>query len=82
MRAADMLGSGTISGPSPESYGSMLEMSWKGSRKVLLPESNIAGNFRTFLEDGDTVFITGFAQRDGIRIGLGSLINKVAPSPT
>lgn len=63
MKAGDILGTGTISGPTDSSLGSMLELSWKGSREVPLsqgPGSNAVG--RKFLEDGDTVSFSGYAE--------------------
>lgn len=55
LRAGDLLGSGTISGPSPDAYGSMLELSWRGSRTIELGD----GVTRKFLQDDDEVIITG-----------------------
>jgi 2-keto-4-pentenoate hydratase/2-oxohepta-3-ene-1,7-dioic acid hydratase in catechol pathway len=55
MRPGDLLASGTISGPSPESYGSMLELAWRGTRPITLPN----GKKRSFLEDGDRITLTG-----------------------
>jgi fumarylacetoacetase len=62
------LGSGTVSGPSREERGCLLELSWRGKEPITLP----SGETRAFLEDGDEVLLTGFAERDGaVRIGLG-----------
>lgn len=55
LNPGDLLGSGTISGPTPDAYGSMLELSWRGSRTVDLGN----GNTRKFIQDGDEVIITG-----------------------
>jgi fumarylacetoacetase len=63
----DLFASGTISGPSPGSYGSLLELTWNGERPLQLPGEQQ----RKFLEDGDTVIIKGYAERDGVRIGFG-----------
>ncbi|XP_029430441.1 fumarylacetoacetase isoform X3 [Rhinatrema bivittatum] len=76
VRPGDLLASGTISGPEAESYGSMLELSWKGSKPIPLGASQT----RTFLQDGDEVFITGFCQGDGDRIGFGCCSGKVLPA--
>ena len=77
MRPGDLLGSGTISGPTPDSYGSMLELCWKGTKPIPLPN----GQERRFLVDGDTVIMTGYCQsEDGLRIGFGSCIGKVLPA--
>lgn len=67
LRPGDLLASGTISGPVPGSFGSMLELAWGGSRPLDLPN----GETRTFLEDGDTLTLSGWCQGDGYRVGLG-----------
>lgn len=76
MRPGDLLASGTISGDEPTSYGSMLELAWQGSQPIALPN----GETRTFLEDGDTVIMTGYAQGDGYRIGFGEVRGTVVGS--
>eukprot|EP01089_Gocevia_fonbrunei_P008022 TRINITY_DN1956_c0_g1_i1.p1 TRINITY_DN1956_c0_g1~~TRINITY_DN1956_c0_g1_i1.p1 ORF type:complete len:438 (+),score=108.25 TRINITY_DN1956_c0_g1_i1:37-1314(+) len=76
MMSGDLLGSGTISGPTDDSLGSMLEISWKGTRSVTLP----SGEERKFLQDGDTVHINGFCQGNGYRIGFGPCSGKVLPA--
>ena len=63
----DMYASGTISGPAADSYGSMLEITWGGKNPVQMPD----GTERKFINDGDTVVIKGYAQKDGVRIGFG-----------
>ncbi|KAF4143327.1 Fumarylacetoacetate (FAA) hydrolase family [Phytophthora infestans] len=77
MRPGDLLGSGTISGSTDDSLGSMLELSWQGSREVALGDS---GTTRKFLHDGDTVAVTGFCQGNGYRIGFGPCEGKVLPA--
>jgi len=72
----DLLASGTISGPSEDSFGSMLELSWKGSKTIPLND----GTTRKFLQDGDNVILRGFAQGDGYRIGFGDCAGKVLPA--
>ena len=72
----DLLASGTISGPSPDSYGSMLELAWKGTRPLQLT----SGETRTFLEDGDRVTMTGWCQGPGYRIGFGEVTGKLLPA--
>ncbi len=67
MRAGDLLASGTISGPTPESFGSMLELAWRGTKPIRLP----SGAERKFLQDGDTLVMRGWCQGDGYRIGFG-----------
>lgn len=71
----DLMGSGTISGPEVESFGSMLELCWKGTREVDLGN----GNVRKFLKDGDDVIMTGYAQGNGYRVGFGEVTGKVLP---
>ncbi len=72
----DMYASGTISGPTPDSYGSMLELSWKGTKPVQLEE----GGERQFIEDGDTVIMKGYCEKEGVRVGFGEVSVKVLPS--
>ena len=68
-RPGDLYGSGTISGPTEDARGSLLELAWKGTRPVLLP----TGETRTFLEDGDTVIFRGWGQGESYRVGFGEL---------
>jgi fumarylacetoacetase len=68
LRSGDLFGSGTLSGPDPSEGGSLVELSAGGTRPINLPN----GETRTFLEDGDTVILRGWCERDGFtRIGLG-----------
>ncbi len=76
LQPGDLLASGTISGETPGSYGSMLELSWKGTKPVELPN----GEQRKFLKDGDTVIMTGWAQGDGYRIGFGETTGELLPA--
>ena len=76
MNTGDLLGSGTISGESKGSSGSLLELSWGGVEPLTLD----TGEVRTFLEDGDTVAFRGWAQGDGFRIGFGQCVGKVLPA--
>ncbi|XP_075860802.1 fumarylacetoacetase isoform X2 [Microcebus murinus] len=76
LRPGDLLASGTISGPEPESFGSMLELSWRGTKAIELGE----GQTRRFLLDGDEVVITGHCQGDGYRVGFGQCAGKVLPA--
>jgi len=79
MKAGDLLASGTISGENEDSYGSMLELSWRGSKTVQL--ENSPGEERKFLKDGDNVIITGFCDNNsGKRIGFGKCSSKVLPA--
>ncbi len=76
LRTGDLLASGTISGSTPDSRGSMLELSWRGSMPVRLPN----GEERLFLEDGDRVIITGWCQGPRYRVGFGEAAGLVAPA--
>jgi len=76
MRIGDMLASGTISGKDESSYGSMLEISWAGKKPVTLSD----GSQRKFINDGDTVTMKGFANKDGARVGFGAVSGKVWPA--
>ncbi len=75
VEAADLYASGTISGTEPDSFGSLLELTWKGTKPLTMVET---GEVRTFLEDGDEVIFTGFCQGDGYRIGFGECRGQVA----
>ena len=76
LQVGDMYASGTISGPDEGSFGSMLELAWKGTKPIELKN----GQKRSFLEDGDTVIMKGQCERNGVKIGFGELRNKVLPS--
>jgi fumarylacetoacetase len=74
--SGDLLASGTISGPTPDSYGSMLELAWRGTKPLTLP----SGEQRSFLQDGDRVTMTGWCQGNGYRVGFGEVTGKVLPA--
>jgi fumarylacetoacetase len=76
MRVGDLLGSGTISGVTPDSRGSLLEMSWSGKEPLELPD----GTTRSFIEDGDTLTLRGAAQGNGYRIGFGDCAGQILPA--
>ncbi len=76
MRVGDLCGSGTISGSDAGSYGSMLELTWKGTKPILLPD----GSERKFINDNDTILIRGFGEKDGIRVGFGEAVVKIKPA--
>ncbi|WP_299286530.1 fumarylacetoacetase [uncultured Tateyamaria sp.] len=76
MNAGDLLGSGTISGTTKPERGSLLELSWGGKEPLTLA----TGETRTFLEDGDTVTMTGEARGDGYRIGFGPCTGTILPA--
>ena len=76
VRCGDLMGSGTISGPTPDSYGSMMELSWRGSKPLILKD----GSERKFINDNDTVILRGHSTKDGVRVGFGEIITKVLPA--
>ncbi|GAB4330085.1 MAG: fumarylacetoacetase [Calditrichia bacterium] len=76
LRTGDMLASGTISGPDAGAYGSLLELTWRGSKPLQL--SN--GESRKFLEDGDTVIIRGWSKKNDVRIGFGEVRGTILPA--
>jgi len=76
IKAGDMYASGTISGKDKSSYGSMLELSWKGTDPIQLED----GSERKFIQDGDTVIMKGFSSKDGVRVGFGEVRTKVLPA--
>jgi fumarylacetoacetase len=71
-----MMASGTISGPEPIMFGSMLELAWKGTKPLTLDD----GSERKFIKDHDTVIMRGHCEKDGVRIGFGEVSNKVLPA--
>ncbi|WP_242158300.1 fumarylacetoacetase [Aestuariivivens sediminis] len=75
VNSGDMMGSGTISGPTPDSYGSMLELTWKGENPIKMKD----GTVRTFINDHDTVIMRGHCEKDGTRIGFGEVSTKLLP---
>ncbi|MES1163944.1 MAG: fumarylacetoacetase, partial [Rhizobacter sp.] len=77
LQPGDLLGSGTLSGPKPDEAGSLLELTMGGKQALTLPN----GERRTFLEDGDTLTLRGWCERDGAaRIGLGEVSGTVLPA--
>ncbi len=76
IHAGDMMASGTISGAEEGSYGSMLEISWKGTKPVAMPD----GSERKFILDNDTVIMRGACVADGYRVGFGEVRTKVLPT--
>jgi len=75
VNSGDMMGSGTISGPTPNSFGSMLELTWNGKNPILMND----GSERKFINDNDTVIIKGFCKNNEIRIGFGEVSSKLLP---
>ncbi|XP_054802449.1 fumarylacetoacetase [Prosopis cineraria] len=76
LRPGDLLGTGTISGPEPDSLGCLLELTWNGQKEL-----SLNGATRKYLEDGDEVIFTGYCQGNGYKVGFGTCFGKVAPSP-
>ncbi len=76
MRVGDLCASGTISGPESQAFGSMLELSWKGTKPIPMPD----GTFRKFIQDGDTVSLRGYGQHENYKIGFGDCQAKVLPA--
>ena len=76
IKVGDMMGSGTISGKDENSYGSMLEIAWAGSKPVQMND----GSTRVFINDHDTVTMRGYAEKDGRRVGFGKVETKVLPA--
>ncbi len=76
VQPGDLYASGTISGSDERSYGSMLELTQNGTKPLHLP----SGENRTFLEDGDQITLSGFAQGEGFRVGFGELKNRILPA--
>ncbi len=76
LQVGDLMGSGTISGPTPDSYGSLLEITWNATKPLTL--SN--GEQRNFIQDGDTVIMKGYCEQDDLRIGFGEVSGKILPA--
>lgn len=75
VNSGDMMGSGTISGPTPDSFGSMLELTWGGKNPIKLKD----GSERKFINDFDTVILKGYCQNGQVRIGFGEVSSKLLP---
>ena len=76
IRCGDLLGSGTISGKSEDSFGSMLELTWRGTKPLKVKD----GSERKFINDGDSVVMRGHSELNGVRIGFGELKSKLLPA--
>lgn len=77
VRSGDMMGSGTISGPTKNSYGSMLELTWAGEPITLKD-----GTTRVFFNDGDRIILRGYCKNNEIRIGFGKCTGTILPAVT
>ena len=76
VNSGDMMGSGTISGPTEDSYGSMLELTWGGKNPIKMND----GSERKFINDNDTVIMKGYCQNSSLRIGFGEVSSKLLPT--
>ena len=76
INSGDLMGSGTISGPTEDSFGSMLELTWGGKNPIKLND----GTERKFINDGDSVIMRGYCQNDTVRIGFGEVCSKLLPA--
>ncbi len=76
LRTGDLLASGTISGPEKSTRGCFLELSWRGTEPIELPN----GETRTFLQDGDEIIIKGYCPGNGYRVGFGEVSGKILPA--
>ena len=76
LNVGDMMASGTISGPTPDSYGSMLELAWKGTKPLQMED----GTERKFILDNDTVIMRAYSQKGDIRVGFGEVRTKILPT--
>ncbi|HEY9114886.1 MAG TPA: fumarylacetoacetase [Bacteroidales bacterium] len=76
INVGDLYASGTISGHTPDSYGSMLELSWAGTKPLKMSD----GTERKFIEDKDTIIMRGYGLNNGVRIGFGEVSTKILPA--
>ncbi|GAB1607175.1 fumarylacetoacetase-like [Argonauta hians] len=76
VNAGDLMGSGTISGTTEDSYGSLLELTWKGTKTLDVG----GGQTRKFLQDGDEAILTGYCQGDGYKVGFGTCTGAILPA--
>ncbi|HTL82493.1 MAG TPA: fumarylacetoacetase [Bacteroidia bacterium] len=76
MNVGDMLASGTISGPEEGSFGSMMEITWRGTKPLKMSD----GSERKFINDNDTVIMRGYSELNGVRVGFGECASKVLPA--
>jgi fumarylacetoacetase len=75
-QVGDLMGSGTVSGSTPDSFGSLLELTWNGQKPLKLN----GGVERTFIADGDEIIMSGWCQGDGYRVGFGEVAGVVLPA--
>lgn len=76
INVGDLMGSGTISGPDPKEYGSLMELSWRGTKPIILKD----GSERKYVNDHDTIIIKGYCEKEGLRVGFGECVATVLPA--
>jgi fumarylacetoacetase len=76
INVGDLYGSGTISGKNLNSYGSMLELAWMGTKPIKMND----GSERKFLKNGDTISLRGFSENNGQKVGFGEVVTKILPA--
>ncbi|MFA4864849.1 MAG: hypothetical protein WC605_13905, partial [Bacteroidales bacterium] len=76
VEVGDICASGTISGPGEDSFGSMLELAWKGTKPITMPD----GSKRSFIEDYDSVVMHGYGEKNGVRVGFGECRMQILPA--
>lgn len=76
LNVGDLMASGTISGPDPKEYGSMMELTWRGSKPITLKD----GTERKFVNDNDTIIIKGHCEKEGMRVGFGECVGTLLPA--
>lgn len=76
IQVGDLYASGTISGPIKDSFGSMLELTWRGTEPLKMPDSTE----RKFINDHDTVIMRAFSKNEQVRIGFGEVVTKILPA--
>jgi fumarylacetoacetase len=76
IRIGDMMASGTISGPTPASLGSMLEITWRGTKPIVMPDDSE----RKFINDFDTIVMKAYAEKEGVRVGFGESRTQILPA--
>lgn len=76
IKCGDMMASGTISGNDETAYGSMLELTWRGTKPLKMKD----GSERKFIQDGDVVTMRGYAEKNGVRVGFGEVNAKILPA--
>ncbi|MEI6020936.1 MAG: fumarylacetoacetate hydrolase family protein, partial [Bacteroidota bacterium] len=76
LNVGDLMGSGTISGPLASEYGSLMELTWRGTKPIIMPD----GSERKYVNDGDTIIMKGYCEKNGMRLGFGECKGTVLPA--